>query len=296
MKRLSIILLLSVCAMPVAQAIEVLRWNRLPLTIALQVGQERVILVDRNVRVGVPPTLADRLRVQSAGGALYLRADAPIESTRLQLQDADSGAVILVDIHAAVAGTDAPALEPIRIVDGDPAQWGDHDSDPIAKLNPARDADASRNVVATPVPVVLTRFAAQSFYTPLRTVEPVIGVTAVSVQRGLSLDTLLPSLPVRTQALAAWRLDDYWLTAILLTHTADGWLTLDPRLLQGDFVAATFQHRDLGPAGDPSDTTVVYLITRGHGLREALLPAISPVDTSINLPRSTGDQENRREE
>ena len=37
-------------------------------------------------------------------------------------------------------------------------------------------------------------------------------------------------------------------------------------------------------AGTPSDTTVLYLVTRGHGLAESLLPALSPIDASVNLP------------
>jgi integrating conjugative element protein (TIGR03749 family) len=115
-------------------------------------------------------------------------------------------------------------------------------------------------------------------------VEPVRGIAPVSVSRNLALDTLLPTLPVHARALAAWRLDDRWITAIKLTNTADRCLTLDPRALQGNFDAATFQHPELGPAGNSTDTTVLYLITGGHGLAEALLPALSPFDASINLP------------
>ncbi|WP_153549501.1 DUF3438 family protein, partial [Pseudomonas aeruginosa] len=36
--------------------------------------------------------------------------------------------------------------------------------------------------------------------------------------------------------------------------------------------------------GTPSDTTVLYLVTRGHGLAESLLPALSPIDATANLP------------
>jgi hypothetical protein len=57
-----------------AHAVELLRWERLPLTIALAVGHERVVFIDRNVRIGLPPSVGERLRVQSAGGAVYLRA------------------------------------------------------------------------------------------------------------------------------------------------------------------------------------------------------------------------------
>ena len=106
----------------------------------------------------------------------------------------------------------------------------------------------------------------------------------MNLRRGLALDTLLPTLPVHARALAAWRLEDQWVTAVRLTNTSARWLDLDPRALQGNFVAATFQHPNLGPAGTPSDTTVLYLVTRGHGLAESLLPALSPIDATANLP------------
>ncbi|MBL5862124.1 TIGR03749 family integrating conjugative element protein [Serratia fonticola] len=263
------------------QALEILRWERIPLAVPLIVDQERVIFIDRNVRVGVPASLGDRLRVQSTGGTLYLRANAPIEPTRLQLQDADSGALILLDIAATPAEAKQTPLEPIRIVASDfPSKtYGDQLSE---DEDEAADSDKPRR--ETPIPVVLTRYAAQSLYAPLRTVEPVQGITRVSVRRNLPISSLMPTLPLRAQVLAAWRLDEFWVTAVRLTHTGQGVMPLDPRALQGDFVSATFQHPDLGPAGDPSDTTVLYLVTRGHGLAESLLPALSPIDASRNLP------------
>lgn len=262
-----------------AHAVEIMRWERLPLAVPLVVGHERVVFIDRNVRVGVPASVGDRLRVQSAGGAIYLRASEAIEPTRLQLQDTETGALILLDISAQPG--EVP-LEPVRIVEGEsPAKrYGDSGEErpvPAVTPRPARE---------TPVPVVLTRYAAQSLYAPLRTVEPVNGISRVNLRRDLVLDTLLPTLPVRAKALAAWRLEDQWVTAIRLTNTSARWIDLDPRTLQGDFVAATFQHPDLGPAGDSHDTTVVYLVTRGRGLAQSLLPAISPVDASLGLPPS----------
>lgn len=262
-----------------AHAVEIMRWERLPLAVPLVVGHERVVFIDRNVRVGVPASVGDRLRVQSAGGAIYLRASEAIEPTRLQLQDTETGALILLDVSAQPG--EAP-LEPVRIVEGEsPAKrYGDSGEEravPAVTPRPARE---------TPVPVVLTRYAAQSLYAPLRTVEPVNGISRVNLRRDLALDTLLPTLPVRAKALAAWRLEDQWVTAIRLTNTSARWIDLDPRALQGDFVAATFQHPNLGPAGDSHDTTVVYLVTRGRGLAQSLLPAISPVDASLGLPPS----------
>jgi len=272
-------LALAACALvscSAAQATELLRWEKLPLALPLVVDQERIVFVDRNVRVGLPASIGNRLRVQSAAGAIYLLANEPIEPTRLQLQDADTGTVILLDIAAEPAQDGQLPLEPVRILEAAPsATQTAADDDSAAATPPMR---------ATPQPVILTRYAAQSLYAPLRTVEPVPGVMRATLRRDLPLDSLLPTLPVQAQALAAWRLDDLWVSTVRLRNSATHWLDLDPRALQGHFLTATFQHSTLGPNGTPDDTTVVYLVTRGHGLAQALLPTIAPVDASRNLP------------
>ncbi|WP_397458523.1 TIGR03749 family integrating conjugative element protein [Pseudomonas asplenii] len=268
--------LVLLLATPAVMAVEIVRWERLPLSVPLQVDEERVVFIDRSIRVGMPLSLQGKLRVQIAGGALYLLASETIGPSRLQLQDTNDGTLILLDITAEPAKPGETPLEAIRIVDVD-----------------QRSTEAPENAPSptTPLPVALTRYAAQSLYAPLRTVEPVLGLGPAALHRKLNLDTLIPGLPLSCRALAAWRLADLWVTAVRLGNTSPHWLSLDPRQLQGDFVSATFQHPDLGPKGESTDTTVLYLVTRGHGLAEALLPMISPVDASLNLPRSTGDEE-----
>jgi len=259
--------LLGLLLIPAAQAVEILHWQRLPLSVPLIVGQERIVFIDKNVRVGVPNSVAGRLHVQSAGGAVYLRASEPIEPTRLQLQDADTGALILLDISARAAKEGEPELEPVRIVEGETAP----------------DSTVPPPPRQTPIPVMLTRFAAQNLYAPLRTIETVPGIMRVNLRRDLKLDTLLPTLPVQATPLAAWHLENQWVTAIRLTNTSDSEITLDPRLLQGDFLTATFQHLTLGASGTPEDTTAVYLVTLGSGLAQALLPAIQRFDPAVHL-------------
>ena len=69
MRRLNIALpLLLGCT--AAQAVELMTWERLPLAIPLQVDQERILFIDQNVRVGVPRSLGDTLRLQSTGHAV----------------------------------------------------------------------------------------------------------------------------------------------------------------------------------------------------------------------------------
>ncbi|MCQ9422319.1 TIGR03749 family integrating conjugative element protein [Pseudomonas sp. LJDD11] len=257
-----------------AKALEIVQWQRLPIAVLLQVGQERIIFVDRNVRVGMPRSLKNQLRVQSNSGALYLRANGLIEPTRLQLQDVSNGEIILLDIAATEVPSDTPALEPLKIVKAAPVEPDATQPGDTQEQRPAQ----------TPVPVVLTRYAAQNLYAPLRTVEPLYGVTQARVDRHLSLHSLLPTLPVQASVLGAWQLDDFQVTAVRLQNRSSSALQLDPRLLQGDFIAATFQHRSLDVQGTAADSTALYLITRGHDLAQALLPAMSPIDATSNLP------------
>ncbi|WP_238897619.1 TIGR03749 family integrating conjugative element protein [Achromobacter xylosoxidans] len=295
---LTLLGLWAVAAAPIAQAVEILCWERMPLAVPLKVGQERVVLIDKNVRVGVPASVGERLRVQSAGGAVYLRANEPIEPTRLQLQDADTGALILLDIAAEPPKDGEAELEPVRIVEGNrtPARYGEQPDGADEATARAQDQAGTGAVRReTPIAVVLTRFAAQNLYAPLRTVEPLPGVMRVNLRRDLDLGTLLPTLPVRATALASWRLEDQWVTALRLTNASNGWITLDPRLLQGDFLTATFQHEALGPRGTPEDTTVLYLVTRGRGFAQSLVPAINRFDPAAHLPQPEPEAKDGRE-
>ena len=277
MKRL--LLLAALVACNFAHAVEIQRWERIPLALPLVVGQERIVFVDQNVRVGLPRHLVDKLRVQSTGGTLYLLAKEPIEPTRLQLQNMSTGEIMLVDIIATPSKANQPALEPIKIVAGEnlAVRYGQ----PSPKAEDSKAANRSTENISdaaapaqreTPLPVVMTRYAAQMLYAPLRTVETVPGIAQVNLKRNMDLTTLLPTRPVEARALGAWRLEDLWVTAVKLRNTGSQPVTLDPRELMGDFVTATFQHPYLGAKGNSSDTTTVYLVTRGHGLPESVLP------------------------
>ncbi|MNS91123.1 hypothetical protein D3C72_1252000 [compost metagenome] len=119
--------------------------------------------------------------------------------------------------------------------------------------------------------MVLTRYAAQNLYAPLRTVAPLPGVRRVPLGETTEFNTLLPTEQVSIKGLAAWRLGDFWVTAVKIVNRGPAKISLDPRHLQASLYAATFQHVYLGHTGTPEDTTVAYLVTRGGDLKHALL-------------------------
>lgn len=245
-------------------ATELVQWQRLPLPVELHTGHERVIFVNRNVRVGYPAELDGKLRIQSSGGTVYLRAAEDFPDTRLQLFDMDSGELILLDVRA----TGGDELEPLELRYDDTV-WR---SDVVMEEETKEQARTTMQEEYTgPVPVVLTRYAAQMLYAPLRTVEPVAGITPVQVRLATAVTTLLPGESVTATPLNAWRLGDTTVTAIKLQNQNKGRVDLDPRALQGNFLTATFQHSWLGAHGTPEDTTVVYLVTDGSA-DNAILP------------------------
>lgn len=284
------VLALGLTAMADAHAIEIMQWERIPLAIPLQVGKERIVFVDQNVRVGMPQDLVGSLRVQSTGGTVYLMATREIPPTRLQLQNVATGEIMLVDIAAAPGTEGQSALEPVKIVPGvTPATRYGQSATRVAESTastPSAAADEDDTPAPprheTPAPVALTRYAAQMLYAPLRTVEPVAGISQVRIDRQMDLSTLLPGLPLEASALGAWKLDDTYVTAVKLRNLSAQQLVMNPTDLMGNFVTATYQHPYLGARGNASDTTTLYLVTKGRGLKQALLPSsISQVDPKL---------------
>ena len=263
---------LSACALLLSQnllAVELVQWERLPIAVPLVKGEERIIFLDKNVRVGVSSQLANTLRVQSAAGALYLLANDEIEPTRLQVQDVETSEVILLDI-ATVPST-GTVLEPIRILSEGDASIARSDEEGKAI------ADKQTQALKIPAPIALTRYASQMMYAPLRTVEPVSGITQVPIKVTGDDLPILPTYPVKAKALTAFKMGSYTVTAVKLQNTQRSTLQLDPRDIQGHFYSATFQHNWLGTRGTAEDTTIAYLVTRNGGIENALLsPVLLP--------------------
>ncbi|EDO1895644.1 TIGR03749 family integrating conjugative element protein [Salmonella enterica] len=267
-----------------AQAVELMKWERIPLLIPLSVGHERVVFVDRNVRVGFPAALNGKLRVQSSGGAVYLQASEPFEQTRLQLQDVESGEIILLDISAKNGNK---VLEPVRLVySGDVSSVSEKGMQKGSSVS-SGSSDVEENnktvrkapVYHAPLPVVLTRYAAQSLYAPLRTVEAVPGIHPVNLRLPSRLTTLYPSENVVVSPTGAWGIQDLNVVALKIRNRSSSKVILDARTLSGSFVSATFQHRWLGAVGTPEDTTTLYLVVRGRPenafiAEPALLPSV----------------------
>ncbi|MGL4860170.1 MAG: TIGR03749 family integrating conjugative element protein [Enterobacteriaceae bacterium] len=276
---LCLVLLGPVCLTSLStQAVELMKWERIPLQVPLTVGQERIVFANKNVRVGFPPELNGKLRVQSTGGAVYLQASSPFATTRLQLQDVENGELILLDISALEG---KQVREPVSLIYQGEVSSATASNKTSVSLDEGTtkgktSVRESAPKIAAPLPIALTRYAAQSLYAPLRTIEPLPGVHTISHGLSSTITTLLPSESVTVRPLAAWGVQGYNLVALKLTNQRSGKVVLDPRRLQGTFHSATFQHRWLGAVGTPEDTTTLYLVMQGRPDAAFLPEPIAP--------------------
>ncbi|WP_111748812.1 TIGR03749 family integrating conjugative element protein [Salinisphaera orenii] len=278
------LVVLCVLAATPANATDVRHWQRKPIDITLPVGQERIVVLGTPVRVGLPGKLAqaDKLRVQSTGGAIYLKARQSFDATRVQLQAVHNGRVILLDLSAE---QHAPRSR-IRIVgggagDSQPATSEGRNNNPgHSDRRAARQAPDPAQSGGAPLPVRLVRHAAQALYAPHRLIQETPGVSRTRLHTDRHLPGLLPSLPVEAKPLAAWHGGGESVTAIQVTNTAAGRrFDLDPQALAGDFVAASFMQHTLGPADSATATTTVFVVTDNGGLRQATGPTHAQPET-----------------
>ena len=224
---------------------ERIEWQKVPIRLALVVGQEQRIEFPATVKVGVPAAIQPLLRTQSVNGMVYLLAHAPFAASRLMVRELDSGRIYLFDVRATKQGG---VSQPLQIT--------------VAEAHPADKERAITDPGAGPAPpnyIQLTRFAAQQLYAPSRLLKHRPGMVRIPVTR-VPVD-LLHGGAIEATPLVAWRANGLYITAVKLTNHSDRAQTLDPRALRGAWLTATFQHHRLLPQGNEADTTAVYLIS-----------------------------------
>lgn len=243
------------------------RWDRRPIKLHLKTGAERIVWFPGKVQPGVPPALAQQVRVQANGDTVYFKPRQSFPETRFPVRDLASGRIYLLDVTASDAGS----AEPVRVLATD-------------ETTVAAVADsAAQNASVTPAPersrpdysfVDLTRFAAKQFYAPERLAESLPGVYRTSLN-AKPTTALVRGADTLATPLASWRSPNgLVVTAVRIKNLRTEPVAWDPRRLRGDWLTAASQHEGLGANGSPSDTTVIYLISESS-FTEAAAPWLS---------------------
>ena len=229
-------------------------WNKAPIAIPLVVGEERLVHFPDSVSIGLPQSLTPLLRSQSINGSLYLLARQAFESTRVMVRSETDGPIYVLDISATPGGVDSGSLPDVQVLlqaSQKPPQ--DLSQDTGADQWTSDKRSQSLGYAA------LTRYAAQQLYAPTRLIPQQPGVVAIPMNPepvDLVVGGKIEAVPV-----AAWKAGLRYVTAVKLINRTQSPVVLDPRELRGSWLAATFQHNRLLPAGSEADTTAVYLVS-----------------------------------
>jgi integrating conjugative element protein (TIGR03749 family) len=221
-------------------------WNKSPIVIPLVVGEERLVHFPDSVSIGLPQTLTPLLRTQSINGTIYLLARQSFEPSRVMVRSETDGPMYVLDISAAPGEAEGRSLPDMQILLETPQDTGAAESKYGTRSRPWGYA-------------ALTRYAAQQLYAPTRLIPRQSGVVAMPVT-GETVD-LVYGAKVESVPVAAWKVGLQYVTAVKLTNRTQRAVVLDPRELRGSWLAATFQHNRLLPAGNEADTTAVYLVS-----------------------------------
>ena len=227
---------------------EKLLWNSVPLAITVPIESETVLRLPTPCEVGVSSGLAGELSVESVNNVVLLTPSVAFSKKRIALRALSGNQVYLIDLTATKSAT----RESFELID--PAL-----TPPVAE---SADADLESGTESNAEPgdvrIALTRFAAREFYAPdrlrggLSAVRTRIEETPVELYRGGS---------VRAIPRAGWAYHQHYVTAVELVNLTPDTRELDPRLLRGTWLTATFQHGVLAAAGTQGATTMVYLVS-----------------------------------
>lgn len=261
-KLFSVLLALCICQSALAVTPRAMQWQGVPLAITLAPRQEMILNLGADVRVATPAYLTSTLSVTSLAGRVYLTADAPFDTSRLQVMRLSDGMRLLLDVSAK-AGEVAPSK--VDIVLPTPAS-----ASSVELPNNVSNTEQHLARLEMAPEALLVRYAMQSLYSPGHAVEPLPGVarSPMGLPKNLASSAFV-KWRVKAAPIAAWQLGDKVVTAVSLTNLSSRRETLDPRLvtLGGTCLQAAcyvaFSHPELGEASSDTEQATAFVVTPG---------------------------------
>jgi integrating conjugative element protein (TIGR03749 family) len=221
-------------------------WDKNPIKVTLPVGQERRIdfPVPGNIELPASIVAASKPVQLREDGSAYWTANEPFKAARVRYIT-NTGYSYFLDVEAVKDGP----THPLIIVDD---RVKGNDSDAASPAHAVADYDF----------VDLARFASQSVYGPERLIKLLPGVMRVSVKKGAR--QLYRGGQLIMEPLASWKsasIPSQYVTAVRVSSNSLDDVTLDPRRLRGEWLAAVPQHTVVQAAGSDGDTTTWYLMS-----------------------------------
>ena len=230
-----------------------------PMTLSLRIGHEHRVVFPEPVTVQIPVIATQSLQsMQPTSDTVYWKPSEMMDTNRVLAFSRDQQRIYLLDVSASVDATvqdfsiDNPSLK---------SQSTHRETRTTQEQQPAY---AQETRLENPPAIVLTRFASQTLYAPVRLIPKDRHIQRVRIkphpqQWPLIRSTKGEALSVETHA--AWRGFGLYVTAVSVVNTSPMTVELDMRNVRGNFRHLTPQHTWLGPQGSDDDRTVMYLVS-----------------------------------
>jgi integrating conjugative element protein (TIGR03749 family) len=224
-------------------------WDRSPIKVQLPVGKERRIDFPVPIKLVAPKdaVIASKPIQIREDGSVYWTAKKEFSTQRVQAVTF-TGYSYLLDVSAKKGS----ASHPVVIID-----------ERVPSDKEERASDAATNSYSYDI-VDLTRYAAQSVYAPSRLLKPLPGVVQVPISNETCSAQLYRFHDLSFEPFAGWQspgTPTRYVTAVRVTSKSHYETDFDPRLLRGNWIAASAQHAVLKPVGMDGDTTTWYLVS-----------------------------------
>lgn len=237
-------LLMATCS----HAQERVVWDKKPIDIILQPNVEKMlVLPTESARVKIPAAIRGTLETLSNNGVIYWKASEEFLPKRVLIQDTQNQQMIVVNLSAS---TEHGSGEAVSVLYKSPEQV-------------AADTNVQEQGTQTKAYGFeeLTRTAAKHLYAPERLIDVPEGLFRINVKQ-VSDTHLIRGQIIEMTPVISFSNAGLYVTAVKLKNKQASKVVLDPRDVRGNWLAATFQHATLGPAGDLTDTTALYLISK----------------------------------
>ncbi len=260
-----------ICCSVLAASPERVLWEKVPISVHIQKGEERIIHFPDEIRYWLPDSIKQKVSVIAASGVLYIQSFEEFPKTRIRVQGLSDQQIYLLDISSSdlmMTSSELIVMTPESVINRS------------QEVEPARNGEDWR--------VRLTRYAARQLYAR----EGLAGTDSAVQRIPLPTTSSIPLIRgnlIETVPIGSWRGNGLTVTAVRLQNQTDKSYRLRfeekeinddlnlIELLRGDWLTATLQHDTVGAKGQDDDSTVLYLVS-SQSFEESLgwlIPAIS---------------------
>lgn len=217
-------------------------WNGIPISFVVPVGKERILkfpssvtLENTNVKL-----TRDKVSILNNAGFLYISAKKKFANIRISVVIKTTGKVVLIDLSAKAHGSVTPVKIMLPSIESKTTQK--HKSQLINY-------------------VTLMRYAIQHLYSPQRLIKENNDITRTAMYTTSSVN-LFNNSNVIAMPLLSWRGGDLYITAVFLKNVWQERIVLDPRNINGHWLATSFYPTNFVDTQDSNhDRTIMFVIS-----------------------------------